>query len=122
MPYVNDSALDAALAWIRTNGTTLHICSSEPATYAQIASRELAVATVTVGASQNGDASGRKATIPAVVGDAVDTSGTATHWALSNASSILVATGALSSSVLLDDSGTYNFNAVDIEIADFVAE
>lgn len=122
MAFVIDAALDAALDYIRTNGTTLHLCTSEPANYAAIAAAELASAPVTLSANADGDTSGRKVTIPAITGDDVDTTGTATHWALSNGTDTLVATNSLTASVSLDASGTYNFSATDIEIADFVSE
>ena len=123
MAYINDSALDAGLNWIKTNGTSLHICSAEPTTYAEAATTyELAVAAVTLTGPAAGDTSGRKVTIPQVSDDAVDTTGTATHWALTNGSDTLVATGSLAASYSLDSAGTYTFNATDIESLDFASE
>ena len=122
MAFMIDAALDAALNYVKSNGTTLHICSAEPANYAGIAAVELASAPVTLTGPADGDTSGRKVTIPAVSDDDVDTTGTATHWALSNGSDTLIATNALSASAELDDAGTYSFSATDIELADFVSE
>lgn len=122
MSFTYDAALDAALNNIKTNGTTLHICSSEPANYAGIAAVQLASAPVTLTGPTAGDTSGRKVTIPAVTADDVDTSGTATHWALSNGVDTLVASNALSASALVDAAGTYNSAAIDIELPDFVSE
>jgi len=122
MPYLSDAALDAALNHIKTNGTQLHICSAEPANFAGIAAVELADAAVTLTGPINGDVSGRKVTIPAVSSDGVETSGTATHWALSDNASVLVATGSITPNVALSDTGTYSFTATDIEIPDAVSE
>jgi hypothetical protein len=122
MPFISDTAFDQALAWIVTNGTTLHICSSEPANYAAIAAAELAAAPVTVGAAQNGDTSGRKVVVPAITDDDVDGTGTAAFWALSNGSDTLVATGALASGQSVTAGGTYSTAAIDITVTDAAAE
>lgn len=110
MPYANPALLDAALDWARTNGTTLHFCSAEPATYAEIAAVELASAPVTLGANEDGTPDGRQAEIPAVTGDDVDTTGTATHWVLSNGVDTLVASNQLDNNYAVDENGVYNFS------------
>lgn len=122
MTKVIDAALDAALNYIKTNGTVLHQCSAEPTNYAGIAAVELASAPVTLTGPTDGDTSGRKVTIPAISGDDVDATGSATHWVLSNGTDTLVASNALSAAVALDASGTYNSAAIDIELPDFVSE
>lgn len=119
MAYANDTALDAALNWIKTNGTVLHICTSEPATYGAIAAAQLASEAVTITGPADGDVSGRKITVPSVSADDVDTTGTATHWALSNGTDTLVATGDLSASAELDSAGTYTTAAFAITLPDF---
>lgn len=119
MAFVADAALDAALNWVVTNGTTLHICSSEPANYAAIAAAELASAAVTVGAVSDRTGGGRKVTVPALTDEDVDTSGTASHWALSNGTDTLVATGSLASSASVDAAGTLSTTAFDIGLPDF---
>lgn len=122
MAFVNDSALDAALSWIQTNGTTLHICSSEPASYAGIAAVELASAPITIGSPADRSPNGREVTVPAVSADAVDTSGNSTHYAISNGTDTLVATNATAGTVALSDTGTYNTSTFTIGLPDFVSE
>lgn len=120
MAYLNDEALDQGLDWIIANGTRIDLCSTEPTTYAQATSTySLAYKTgITVGATQNGDTSGRKVTIPAVTGGTVSTSGTAAYWALTDGSSVLVATGAMTSSKTMNSGDTWSSGAADIEYSD----
>ncbi len=71
-------------------GTTLHICSGQPADYAGIAAVELAVTTITGSYTKaNGTPSGRQTTCPAQSGITVDTNGTANHVAISNGTDTL---------------------------------
>lgn len=121
MAFAIDAALDAALNYIKTNGTMLHICTAEPANYAGIAAVELAKAAVSLTGPADRSPSGRKVTIPAVVDDTVDTTGTAAYWALSNGTDTLIASGALSASAALTASGVYSTGAVDIGLPDFTA-
>lgn len=123
MPLIADAAFDAALGYIITNGTTLHLCSAEPATFGGVAAVTLANRTsVTVGAAANGAVSGRRVTVPATTGGTVTGTGTATHYALVNtAGSILVAAGALASSQALTSGNTVATAAFDITFPDAVS-
>lgn len=118
MVMINDSAFDAALDWIRTNGTHLSLCSAEPAAYANIAGVELGEATVTVGANADGDTSGRKAQVPATSGETVDSNGTGAWLVLHNNTDTLVAKRAVSASKAVTTSDTWSSSAFDIEIQD----
>ena len=119
MAFIADAAFDAALDYIRTNGTKIDICSSEPASYAGISSVTLGNKTsMTLGADANGATSGRKTQVPAITTGSVTGTGTATHWALSNGSSILVATGALSASQGVTSGNTFTLAAFDITFPD----
>lgn len=123
MAYINDSAFDAALGWIRTNGTKLHICSQEPATYAA-ANATYALgnkASPTIGANADGAVSGRRVTIAAISDGAVTASGTATHWAITDGSANLVATGALAASQAVTSGNVFTLAAFDITLPDAVS-
>ena len=80
---IPDANLDAQLEVCE--GSTLHVCDSEPANYAGIAAAELASGTI-VGSNTkaNGDTSGRKSTRPAQSAYAIDASGDSTHVVESN--------------------------------------
>lgn len=127
MAFIIDAAFDAALNYLRTNGTRIDFCSQEPTTYAQATSTyTLANETgITLTANANGSPNGRRCTIPDTVSATVTGDGTVTHWALSNGSNTLVATGAMSSSVaVLVGGGTNTLDlsaAVPLEIADATA-
>jgi hypothetical protein len=120
MAYLNDEALDGGLDWVDTNGTRIDICSQEPATYAEATSTyTLGNKTgLNTGAPEDGDASGRKVVVPAITDGTVTGTDTATHWALTDGSSVLVATGALSSSQAVTSGNTFTLGAIDITIPD----
>ena len=72
---VNDAVLDAALSYIKTNADRLVFCSAEPANFAGVAAVALADVAVTTSdftGPANGDTSGRKLTVAAKAGVAVD--------------------------------------------------
>ena len=118
MANLSDSVLDAGLADLIASATTLHICSAEPANYAGIAAVELAQHAVTLTGPSDATGGGRKATIPTATGQDVDTTGTATHWVLSNGVDTLLASNQLAAPVALDAAGTYTIAAIDVAIAD----
>jgi len=118
-----DAVLDLMLDGIADNCDAIHVCSSEPANYAGIAAVELATTTLTVGDGNgdytvaNGDSSGRKLTVTSQSAIGVDTTGTATHVALSNGSDTLYYVLTCTSQAL-EDTGTVTIPTFDIEVAD----
>ena len=120
MTFLSDEVLDQGLDYATTNGTRVYLCSQEPATYAEASSTyALGVITVTTSATTDGDASGRKVTIGTATGGSVTGTGTATHYALCDASSILVAAEALSASQAVTSGNSFSWTAAtDITIAD----
>lgn len=121
MPFINDEVFDQGLDYADTNGTRIDICSSEPANYAGIAAVTLGNATVNTGATQNGATDGRRVIVPAITTGTVTGTGTATHWALSDGTSILVATGPLSASQAVTSGNTFTLDAISITIRDATA-
>lgn len=119
MAYINDNVFDQGLNYADTNGTRLDICSQEPTTYAQATSTyTLGNDTVNTGAPQAGVTDGRRVVVPAVSAGSVTATGTASHWALTDGTSILVATGALSSSQAVTSGNTFTTDAISITIRD----
>ena len=99
MAFVNAAALDAAANWVITNGTRLDICKAEPTSHLELSTESLGSAAVSIaGPTGNSSPAGRKVTVPGVNDATTDADGLATHWALSNGTNTLVATGSLSSS------------------------
>lgn len=114
----HDDVLDGLLNVIAT-GTILTVCSAEPTTRTQ-AVTTYALADVTIDASDftkaNGDTSGRKVTIAQQDAVPVDTTGTATHIAVCDASKLLFVTTCVSQS--LTAGNTVTTPAWKVEVAD----
>lgn len=119
MAFMSDEIFDQGLDYADTNGTRLDICSSEPTTYTEATSTNtLGNDTVNTGATQNGPTDGRMVQVPAITSGSVTGTGTATHWGLTDGSSILVATGSLSASQGVTSGNTFSLDAIDLRIRD----
>jgi len=115
---VHNDVLDAALNEIAT-ATIMTACSAEPTNRTEaVTTYALADVTMSGGDYTNadGDVSGRKVTVAQKTGVTIDTSGTANHVALCDATVLLYVTTCTSQA--LTASNTMTFNAWDIEIAD----
>ena len=122
MPFIADAALDALIAVIVSNVTTLYICSTEPTSYAEASSTyKLGTkSSYTLGAVANGASSGRRTTAPAITDGVVNATGTAAYWALTSGS-VLYATGSLYSSQSVTSGNTFTLSAFDVTAKDAVA-
>jgi len=94
---VLDAVLDAALNYVKTNGTRLCVCSTQPTTYTEaITTYKLAIKTIASGdyTGPADDTSGRKVTVNQQAAITVDTGGTANFVAIadSGASALLFVT------------------------------
>jgi len=120
MAFVNDNAYDAAIGYLITNGTVLHICSAEPVSVGALNSLGNKTG-LTLGAAGAGSPSGRKTTVPAITDGTVTGNGTAAYWALINAgATVLVATGELSASQVVSSGNVFTLAAFDITLLDAV--
>lgn len=99
MPYMNDEVYDAGLDEIRTNATTLYICSQEPTTRTEAMTTYAlgSKATPTIAAPSDKAGGGRECVVSAITDGTVSSTGTATHWALIDGTRLLAA-NALSAS------------------------
>lgn len=116
--WSNDSVMDAALDKIAT-GTIITVCSAQPTTRTEaVTTYKLADVVSDSGdfSKANGDVSGRKLTIASQVNVPVDTTGTATHVAISDGTNLLYVTTCTSQ--LLTAGNTVTIPAWDAEIAD----
>lgn len=119
--YQIDAMLDAALDYIKNNGTQLAVCSTFPTTYAEATSTyKLALKTGLTSGSYtgpaNGDTNGRKITVNAQTAITVDTGGSAQHIAICSGSVLLYVTTCTAQT--LTAGNTVNTPAWDIEVAD----
>lgn len=118
--YLNDEIFDQGLDYATANGTRIDLCSQVPTSYAEATSTySLGNETgLTTGNTEAGDTDGRKVVVPAITaGDITDT-GTVTHWALTDGSSILVATGPLSASRAVVSGDTFALDEISLTIRD----
>ena len=121
MATLNDRVLDNGLSILQSEGDRVDICSSEPTTYsAATSSASLGNTTsITISAPADASPNGRKVTLSAITGASVTSTGTATHYAITDVSeSRLLATGALSSSQAVTSGNTFSLTASDIRIPD----
>ncbi len=119
MAFIADSVLDTALAVLTANADRLDICSQEPTTYTEATSTyTLGNDTVTVGSATNGATDGRRGTVGAITAGSVTGSGNATHWALTNGTDTLYATGAISPSASVTRGYNFTLDSNDITIRD----
>jgi len=116
---VNDDVLDGAFDVV-DQSTIMTACSAEPTTRTEaVATYALADAVMTADTDYTkaaGDTSGRKVTVAAKSTITVDTTGTANHIALCDATRLLFVTTCTSQA--LTSGNTVNFPAWDIEIND----
>lgn len=119
--FAADGVMDAALDVIATC-TRMVVCSGQPANFAGIAAVALADVTLTAGDGNgdytigNGDTSGRKITVAQQASIPIDASGTATHIALDDGTTLQFVTTCTSQA--LTSGGTVTVPAFDDEIAD----
>ena len=122
MSYINDEVFDQGLDYADTNGTRIDICSQEPSSYGEATTAgtySLGNKTgLNTGATQAGATDGRRVIVPAITDGSVTNTGTATHWALTDGSAVLIATGALSSSQAVTNNNTFTLDAISITIRD----
>ena len=122
MAFVNDEVRDQGLDWADTNGTQIDICSTDPGgTYATVTANTPGNDTVNTGAAEDGAVSGRRVVVPAITLGTVTGNGTASHWALTNGSDTVIASGELVSPVAVTTPGTFSLEAISITIDDATA-
>lgn len=122
MAFLADYILDLALAELDAATATLYITSAEATTYAEASSTyKLGTKTsLSIGAPADRAPNGRKVTVAAITDGVVDSTGTATHWAITKSGTTLMATGALSASQAVTSGNTFTLAAFDIGIPDAV--
>lgn len=122
MAFIADVVRDSGLSYADTNGTRIDICSQEPTTYSQATTAgtySLGNKTgLNTGAPADGTTDGRRVIVPAITDGSVTNTGTASHWALTDGSSVLIATGALTATQSVTASNTFTLDAISITIRD----
>lgn len=111
---------DNGLAPLTTLVENLYICSQQPLTFAEASSTyklgTKATPTIT-GPTDRPSGGGRRVTVGAITDGTVDTTGTASHYALcDNSASKLLGTQALASSQPVTQGNPFTLTAFDIGI------
>lgn len=121
MPRIENPVYDAALQVLIDDGNRLDLCSQEPTNYTEATSTySLGNQTsIIIGTITDGDVSGRKVTVSATSGGNIGTTGTATHYAISDTTGTqLLAAGELTTSQQVVSGNTFTTEEFDIEIPD----
>ena len=115
--WANDLMMDASLDYV-AGATVMLACTSQPADRAAALAAALADVSMAGGdfTKANGDTSGRKVTVGQKSAVPIDTTGTATHIALIDGSTLRYVTTCTAQ--VLTAGGTVTFPAWDIEVAD----
>jgi hypothetical protein len=116
MPFMNDEIHDQGLDFADVNGTRIDICTQEPSNYTE-ATSTYSIGNKTglnTGATQNGVTDGRRVVVPAITDGSVTGTDTATHWALTDGSSVLLAAGALSAPQGVTSGNTFTLDAISL--------
>ena len=117
---LSDAVLDGSLALVV--GDQISVCTTEPLTYNEaVVTYKLAISTGVLAGDfviADGDVSGRKSTIAAQLAVTIDTTGTATHVAITNLAGTLLKVVTTATSQLLTAAGTVDVGTFKVEIAD----
>ena len=119
MPFLADRVYDNGLTVLDTEANVLHICSSEPSTFAGVASVTLGNATtLSIGAPGARGGGGRQVTVAAITsGGNVTGTGTASHYAIvDTVNSRLLAAGALSASQAVTTGNSFTTSSFTIGV------
>jgi len=119
MALIADAVFDTALQVLTTNADRIDVCSQEPTTYAEATSTyTLGNDAVTTGSPAAGDTDGRKVVVAAITAGSVTGSATVTHWALTNGTDTLYATGTVTPNEAVTSGETFSLDAITITIRD----
>lgn len=120
MASISDYVLDAALSKLDTEATTVHITSAEATSYANAVSLSLGNSTsLSIGAPKDRAAGGREVDVAPVTDGAVTANGTATHYAIVDATnSRLHVTGALTETQVVTAGNSFSLASMTVGIPD----
>lgn len=110
MAYIGNRILDEGLNKFNVEATHIHVCSAEPASFAEVSSLSLGnKASPEISVSEDRENGGRQVRISAITDGGITSTGTISHFAIiDNDNSRLLATGSLDSSksVVIGDTWT----------------
>lgn len=119
--FLADRVYDTGLSSLDTEADILHLCSAQPATYAEALSLALgSKSSLSISAPVDRAGGGRKVTVAAIAsGGNIAISGTATHYAIvHSAATRLLAANSLGALQAYTAGDTFTMPAFDIGIPD----
>jgi hypothetical protein len=121
MATLNDRVFDNGLTVLDTEGNRIDVCSAEPTTYTEATSTNTLgnSTSLSVGAPADRSGGGRKVAVAAITDGSITSTGTATHYAITDTSNNrLLATGSLTASQSVTSGNTFTLATFDIGIPD----
>ena len=126
MAFIADEVFDSGLDNLSGLSPTARIdinYGSEATTYAEATSTKSCgnETGITIPAAEAGAVDGRRVIVPAITAGDVTASQTAGWWALTDASSVLWATGPLTATQAVTSGNTFTLDAISITVRDATA-
>jgi hypothetical protein len=115
---IADSVFDAALNFLGTNGTVVHILTQATMTWSEIATYTKGNKTTCTYTGPNDHTSGRKTILDAISSGSVTGSGTVTHFAITNGSDAVYVCQELNAGQAVTSGNTFTLTACTIAIPD----
>jgi len=120
MAFLANAVFDSGLSYITSNGSRIDITSTEATTYAEATSTlTLGNSTsLSVGSPADRSGGGREVTAASITDGSVTGTGTAAFYAITDGSSVLIATGALTASQAVTSGNTFTLSSFTVGIPD----
>lgn len=119
MVFISDEVFDGGLDYADTNGDSLTVTSADPGgVYATVTGNALAVEVVNTAVPEDGAADGRRVIVPAITAGSITATGTASHWALTNGTDTVIASGALTATQAVTSGNSFTLDAISVTIRD----
>ena len=115
---IADAVFDAALNFLETNGTVVHITSADPTNWAGLAAVTLGNETACAYTGPADHTSGRKTTLDAITDGDVTGNGTASHYVICNGSDAVYVIQELNATQAVTSGNKFTLTAVIIAIPD----
>jgi len=120
MAFLANAVFDSGLSYITSNGSRIDITSTEATTYAE-ATSSLTLgnsASLSVGSPADRSGGGREVTAASITDGSVTGTGTAAFYAITDGSSVLIATGALTASQAVTNGNSFTLSSFTVGIPD----
>lgn len=122
MPFITDTAFDSGLSYLDTNGTRIDITyTQEPTNYTEATSTYTCGNKTGLNTSAPANATagtGRAVTVPAITDGSVTATQTAGWWALTDGTSLFLASNSLASSQAVTSGNTFTLDSIEIIFRD----